>query len=357
MLTGIHFYNQTVKKAVSVFGTLFNNIKIVKPGKAEIRVPIAYGPAQKFLTRLQDAGADTDRIALKLPRMSFEINSMEYDAERALNKMNKVTSSRGETSNKTVFQGAPYNIGFTLTLIGKDQDSVLQILEQILPTFRPEYTISIKDMITTGKSMDVPVILNSVTLEDDYEGDYTSRRVITYALDFTMKVNFVGSVVDSVIIKTAETYLHNSPATIDIANSNSPISGIKVISETRPPTTNWSGARVGGSTTFTYSTHTPSSLSPRRITVSGLTSQNTYYGGVYKQVDTLVNGKKTFTKEASTFADNNLDLNNRFQWNGSNWILFDTLGGTVIATATSAESPNAFTATTTFGFTNLSPSR
>ena len=95
MLTGIHFYNQTVKKAVSVFGTLFNNIKIVKPGKAEIRVPIAYGPAQKFLTRLQDAGADTDRIALKLPRMSFEINSMEYDAERALNKMNKVTSSTG----------------------------------------------------------------------------------------------------------------------------------------------------------------------------------------------------------------------------------------------------------------------
>ena len=357
MLTGIHFYNQTVKKAVSVFGTLFNNIKIVKPGKAEIRVPIAYGPAQKFLTRLQDAGADTDRIALKLPRMSFEINSMEYDAERALNKMNKVTSSRGETSNKTVFQGAPYNIGFTLTLIGKDQDSVLQILEQILPTFRPEYTISIKDMITTGKSMDVPVILNSVTLEDDYEGDYTSRRVITYALDFTMKVNFVGSVVNSVIIKTAEAYLHNSPATVDIVNSNSPLSGIKVISETRPPTTGWSGARVGGSTTFTYSTHTPSSLSPRRITVSGLTSQNTYYGGVYKQVDTLVNGKKTFTKETSTFADNNLDLNNRFQWNGSNWILFDTLGETVIATATSAESPNAFTATTTFGFTNLSPSR
>jgi hypothetical protein len=168
--------------------------------------------------------------------------------------MNKVTSSTGATANKTVFQGAPYNIGFTLTIIGKDQDSVLQILEQILPTFRPEYTISIKDMITTGKSMDVPVILNSVTLEDDYEGDYTSRRVITYALDFTMKVNFVGKVVDSAIIKTAQAFIHNSPSTVDIVKSNSPLSGVQSLLDSPTDSPNLFTAV----TTFGFSNVSPS---------------------------------------------------------------------------------------------------
>ena len=231
MLSGVHFYNQTVKKSVSVFGTLFNNIKIVKPGKAEIRVPIAYGPAQKFISRLEDAGADTDRIALKLPRMSCEITAIEYDPERALNRINKVTSTAPNFGRKasTVFQGSPYNISFQLTIIGKDQDSCLQILEQILPTFRPEYTISIKDMIAKNKSMDVPVILNSVSIDDNYEGDYESRRVLTYTLDFTMKVNFTGRVVESAIIKTVDSYIHTSPkAPALIVQDNSPLSGVRI---------------------------------------------------------------------------------------------------------------------------------
>ena len=231
MLSGTPFYNQTVKKAVSVFGTLFNNIKIVKPGKAEVRVPIAYGPAQKFLARLEQAGSDTDRIAIKLPRMSFEINAITYDAERALNKMNKVTAVGADAQRniKTVFQGVPYTIGFTLNIIGKEQDSCLQIMEQILPTFKPEYTVSIKDMETVNKSLDVPVILTGVSFEDAYDGDYETRRTLIYTLEFEMKVKFTGPVVKSPIIKTAETFFHTSPSSALIVNSNSPLSGVRVL--------------------------------------------------------------------------------------------------------------------------------
>tara|TARA_E500000318_G_C3545240_1_gene206368 strand:+ start:752 stop:1522 length:771 start_codon:yes stop_codon:yes gene_type:complete len=230
MLSGVHFYNQTLKKAVSVFGTLFNNIKVTKPGKAEIRVPISYGPMQKFLARIEDAGSDTDRIAIKLPRISFEITSIDYDAERALGKLNKVVTeipTQTGGKNKTMFTGVPYQIGFQLNIIGKDQDSCLQILEQILPTFKPEYTISIRDMEAPGKSMDVPVVLNSVSFSDDYEADFTTRRTLVYTLEFTMKVKFYGTVVQSPIIKTVQAFLHDSPNSDAIVQETSSLSGIE----------------------------------------------------------------------------------------------------------------------------------
>lgn len=229
MLSGIPFYNQTVRKSVAVFGTLFNNIYYTKPNKAKIRVPIAYGPAQKFITKINDQGADTDRISIKLPRMSFEITSIEYDSTRTLNKMNKLRWS-GETPDDryTTFQGVPYNIGMQLTIIAKDQDSALQIVEQILPTFRPDYTVAIKDFHRPGLSMDVPIVLQTVSLSDEYEGSFEDSRVLTYTLDFTMKVNFYGSVVKSAIIKTVETYFHTSPEGSAVALSASPLDGVKV---------------------------------------------------------------------------------------------------------------------------------
>jgi|TARA_A100001015_G_scaffold150717_1_gene167121 hypothetical protein len=225
MLSGIPFYNQTTKKAVAVFGTIFNNIYTTKPGKAKERVPIAYGPAQKFITRLNDAGSDTDRISLKVPRMSFEITSISLDAERSLNKMNKHVYSEG---GKSVFQGVPYTIGFTLTIIGKDQDSCLQIVEQILPTFRPDYTLTIKDMERPGMSADVPVILTSVAPDDSYEGDYTTSRVLTYTLEFEMKIKYFGQVSTSTIIRTVETYMHTSPNNSSVATNYSPLDGVRI---------------------------------------------------------------------------------------------------------------------------------
>jgi hypothetical protein len=200
MLSGTPFYNQTVRKSIAVFGTLFNNLYYTKPSKGKARVPISYGPAQKFISKINDAGADTDRIAIKLPRMSFEISSIDYDTARTLNKMNKLVypvSADSPKRRNTLFQGVPYNLGITLTIIAKDQDSALQIVEQILPTFKPDYTVGIKDFHRPGMTMDVPIILNSVTLNDDYEGDYESSRVLTYTLEFTMKINFYGSVAKS----------------------------------------------------------------------------------------------------------------------------------------------------------------
>ena len=231
MLSGTPFYNQTVRKSIAVFGTLFNNLYYTKPSKGKARVPISYGPAQKFISKINDAGADTDRIAIKLPRMSFEISSIDYDTARTLNKMNKLVypvSADSPKRRNTLFQGVPYNLGITLTVIAKDQDSALQIVEQILPTFKPDYTVGIKDFHRPGMTMDVPIILNSVTLNDDYEGDYESSRVLTYTLEFTMKINFYGSVAKSAIIKTAEVYFHNSPEGAAVATHLSPFSGVKV---------------------------------------------------------------------------------------------------------------------------------
>jgi hypothetical protein len=219
MFSSTPFYNQTTKKAVAVFGTVFNGISITKPNKGPERVPIAYGPAQKFITRLNDAGSDTDRIQLKVPRMAFEISSFELDSERQLNKMNKHVYQTGEGSlnhSKAVFQGVPYNIGFTLSVIAKDQDSALQIVEQILPTFRPEYTVTIKDMERPGLASDVPIILNSVTQEDSYEGTYEDSRILTYTLEFNMKIRYYAGQNDaSGIIRTIDTnfYSDTSPRT------------------------------------------------------------------------------------------------------------------------------------------------
>tara|TARA_A100001015_G_scaffold288358_1_gene359117 strand:+ start:472 stop:1239 length:768 start_codon:yes stop_codon:yes gene_type:complete len=226
MLSGIPFYNQTTKKAVAVFGTIFNNIYTTKPNKAKERVPIAYGPAQKFITRLNDAGSDTDRISLKVPRMSFEISSISLDTERSLNKMNKHVY---DNAGKSVFQGVPYTIGFTLSIISKDQDSALQIVEQILPTFRPEYTLTVYDMERPGMSSDVPVILTSVAPDDTYEGSYEDSRVLTYTLEFEMKIKYYGQVNSNVgIIRTVETYFHESPEGRAVATDLSPLSGVKV---------------------------------------------------------------------------------------------------------------------------------
>jgi len=212
MLDGKHFYNQTLKKTVAVFGTIFNNIKIVRQGTGETRVPIAYGPRKKFLARIQsDSDAASDKgIAIKLPRMSFEITSFDIDTTSKLNKMNKrCLAIPGENGKANVMnQSIPYSIGMQLNIYAKNQDDALQVFEQILPTFPPEYTIAVKDMEGPGTITDVPIILNSTSFSDDYEGDFQTRRSIIYTLDFTMKVKFAGSVSEGKIIRVADTHFY-----------------------------------------------------------------------------------------------------------------------------------------------------
>lgn len=226
MFNGKHFYNQTLKKTVAVFGTLFNNIKIVRQGTGETRVPIAYGPRKKFLARIEaDTVAAVDKsIAIKLPRMSFEITDISFDADSKLNKFNKrCLPISGETAKTNIVnQSVPYNIGMQLNIYAKNQDDVLQIFEQILPTFAPEYTVAIKDMEGPGTVTDVPVILNSTSIQDDYEGDFQTRRTLIYTLDFTMKVRFVGGVSEGKVIRVVDTFFYSDTKNRATLKTNNP---------------------------------------------------------------------------------------------------------------------------------------
>jgi hypothetical protein len=211
MLSGTHFYNKTVRKSVAVFGTLFNNIKILRPGATEEKVPVAYGPRKKFLARIESdtSGSTAETIAIKLPRISFEITSMEYDNESKLNRFNKkFIPIEGDTDNvNTLYQSVPYIIGMQLNVYALNHDEAVQRVEQILPTFSPEYTVSIKELEGANTTTDVPIILNSISLNDDYEGDFETRRTILYTLDFSMKVKFAGGVNKQGLIRTVDTFL------------------------------------------------------------------------------------------------------------------------------------------------------
>jgi len=207
MLDGTHYYNQTLKKTVAVFGTVFNNLKIVRKGVGETRVPLAYGPKSKFLARIeQDSSLEDQKLAIKLPRMSFEITSIDRNTSNALNKSNvKLFDVAGTELSKNVLkQSVPYDIGMQLNIIAKNQDDALQIFEQIVPTFVPEYTVAIKDMEGPGNSVDVPIILNSTSFEDSYEGDFTTRRTLIYTLDFVVKVRFTGRVSPNAVIRIVD---------------------------------------------------------------------------------------------------------------------------------------------------------
>lgn len=205
---GGHFYHATMRKSVAVFGTLFNNINVIrKDGSggilSQVKVPLAYGPKQKFLARLdQEAGFEAP-LAIKLPRMAFEISSLEIDDSQKLQKKNKIVETHGSdiTKRKTINHYTSYNIGMSLFILTKNQDDGLQIMEQILPYFQPDYTVTIKPVDNFDLKQDVPIVLDSVSIDDQYEGDFTERRVLTYQLDFTMKMKFYGPTKDVGLIR------------------------------------------------------------------------------------------------------------------------------------------------------------
>lgn len=210
MLNSNHFYNQTLKKAVAVFGTIFNNMRVVKHGGVEERVPISYGPREKFLARLKQETRQDSHVAIKVPRMAFNISDLTYDTNASLNKINNISYQSSSTSSHDILnQSVPYTLTMDLNIISKTQDEALQIIEQILPTFSPEYTVAIMDMYAPGKSYDVPIVLTTVALNDEYEGDFETRKIINYTLTFTMKIRFYGSVQPKPIIRSVTADFYN----------------------------------------------------------------------------------------------------------------------------------------------------
>tara|TARA_B100000035_G_scaffold221706_1_gene190424 strand:+ start:1900 stop:2697 length:798 start_codon:yes stop_codon:yes gene_type:complete len=201
-MLGTYSYNEIFRKTVVSFGTLFNNIEIKRTSgsKTEVmKVPLAYGPKEKFLARLRQVGDLTtkDAIQITLPRISFEISGFSYDTTRKVSPTQVIRSVQSDGKTKKSFMPVPYNVDFELAIMSKNQDDGLQILEQILPFFQPFFNITINLVPELGESKDFPVSLNSVSYEDDYEGDYTTRRTLIYTLSFTAKTYLYGPVSDT----------------------------------------------------------------------------------------------------------------------------------------------------------------
>ena len=213
MLGNRQFYHETVRNIIVGFGTLFNDIHVVRKNNSGVitqsmKVPLAYGPKQKWLTRLdQDAGLDS-KVALTLPRLGFEIQNLTYDPARKLNRVQKFKKVKSSASNAnkldTQFMPVPYNLNIQLYAMAKNSDDALQMVEQILPYFQPDYTLTINDMPEMGIARDIPIVLNSINYEDSYRGDYAERRAIMYTLDFTTKFYLYGPVTSSKVIKTVQ---------------------------------------------------------------------------------------------------------------------------------------------------------
>ena len=221
---GTHFYHQKVRKCVAAFGSLFTNLSVIRKDKAgsvisTVRVPLAYAPRDKYIERIQGI-ADIQRdesVALKLPRMSFEITSYIYDDTRQLQKLNKTfhnnTIDDHGSKKDVVTRAVPYNITFSLTIYAKSQDDALQLVEQILPFFSPQYTVTMKPFSQYADILeDIPLTLQGVSYLADFEGPIEQRSVIQYVLDFEMKTAFYGPIDagKSVIQKSIVNYDLNS---------------------------------------------------------------------------------------------------------------------------------------------------
>jgi len=218
-----YFYNETTRKYVAIFGTYFNQLKIKRTidsnTEQEMIVPISYAPFQKILARVtQDP--DLDRpTAITLPRMSFELNSMTYDGERKINpttKIRKATIEDGAVGRGFVYAGVPYNLEFSLYIMTKYSEDAAKIMEQIVPFFNPDFTSTVK-LMENMEPIDIPLVLNSVTTEEVYEGDFTERQSVLYTLSFTMKAWYFGPNRTKPVIKFVDVKVtQNTSPTADI---------------------------------------------------------------------------------------------------------------------------------------------
>lgn len=210
-MLGQQFYHETIRKIIIAFGTTFNNVQLVRKDNDDnitqtMKVPLAYGPQQKYLVRLNEDADLSKQVAITLPRIGFEIQNLSYDPSRKLNRVQKFKKVKGNKSNTldTQFMPVPYNLSIQLYVMAKQSDDALQIVEQILPFFQPDYTLTVNDMADMGIKRDVPIVLNSISYEDNYQGDFETRRALIYTLDFTAKFYLYGPVTSQGVIKTVQ---------------------------------------------------------------------------------------------------------------------------------------------------------
>ena len=212
-----YFYHQILRKTVIAFGSLFNDITIKHTNSADetvsvIKVPLAYGPTQKFLSRLEQSPDLSNPIQITLPRMSFEFTGLTYDTARKLTTTQTFLSKSvtDGTETKKTYMPVPYNLQFELSIMSKLNDDALQIIEQILPYFQPSYNLTVELVDEINEKRDIPIILENVTMQDEYEGNFDKRRVLIYTLRFTAKLYLFGptsTVTKDIVKKVSINYI------------------------------------------------------------------------------------------------------------------------------------------------------
>ena len=212
-MLGNRFYNQSFRRLIIAFGQVFNNIVIQRTNStggvtSRIKVPLAYAPKEKFLVRLdQQANLNSREFATSLPRMGFEITGLAYDPSRKLTRVQKYSQVKtGEDGKKLNFNytPVPYNINLQLYIFTATAEDGLQIVEQILPFFQPDFTVTINAVPALDIKRDVPIVLGNINYEDNYDGDFTTRRAVIYTLSFTAKSYLFGPMNNSSVIKKSQ---------------------------------------------------------------------------------------------------------------------------------------------------------
>ena len=210
MLNSNVYYHGIIRKCIVGFGSLFSDIYIDRrEGDSvtgtviqRLQLHLAYAPKEKWIVRLEQDPTLENNVYTTLPRMSFEIIGYNYDSQRKVNRMQQLKCGDGTGSVSTMYTPVPYNLDLSLYILTKTQEDGLQIIEQILPTFTPEYTLSINVVPDMSVKIDVPIVLNSVSVQDDYDGDFQMRRFVTHSLNFQMKMNLFGPISGRSIIDT-----------------------------------------------------------------------------------------------------------------------------------------------------------
>ena len=227
-MLGAYTYNKIIRKCVIGFGTLFNNIECRKENKdgsiySRMKVPLAYGPRQKFLARLEQQADLNQKVAITVPRLSFEMTGISYDSSRKLAPITMNTKSGDKDTIRKQFTPVPYNIDFELNVISKTNDESLEILEQIVPVFQPSYQMTIKLIDEMKDYRDIPIILNSISYSDDYEGSFDDRKITLVTMQFTCKTYIFGPVGTAGPIKKAKVDMYtNMPETVSYTHLTLP---------------------------------------------------------------------------------------------------------------------------------------
>lgn len=245
-----HFYHSHIRKAIIAFGTLFNSIQVRRTNSSgeivqSLFVPLSYAPKQKFIDRIREVPEiDENRqpFAITLPRIGFEITSLNYDPSRKLSLTQTVrsvdTTAAATTGVRYSYVATPYNMGISLSVFAKNQDDALQIVEQIFPYFNPDFNVTINEIPDLGVKRDLQIVLDSVNYNDEWEGGFDKRLSVIWDFNFTVKMNFYGYVDDANLIKKSIQNIYADYGLFEGGKPTNQVVGTKITSTVDPITAN-----------------------------------------------------------------------------------------------------------------------